>query len=125
MDKKAVCMILVSLILISLSWTSFQVVEADSDRSNPFSDGFTLLSPVNTTYNSKMLTLNYTFVCGWCPYSINYSVDGVYNGSIPYTITNPQETHVVYQSTGLVQLPELSEGSHSLTVSLEADFNDH
>lgn len=42
---------------------------------------------------------------------------------MPYTITNPQEVHIVYSSTGSVQLPELSEGSDNLTVTLDVDFN--
>ncbi len=40
---------------------------------------------------------------------------------MPYVINNPTELHVVYGATGLVKLPELSEGLHSLTVYLEAE----
>ena len=43
---------------------------------------------------------------------------------MPYTIINPQENHIVYSSKGSVQLPEMSEGTHKLTVDLEADFAD-
>jgi hypothetical protein len=39
---------------------------------------------------------------------------------MPYVINNPAELHVIYYATGLVELPELSEGLHSLTVYLEA-----
>jgi hypothetical protein len=37
---------------------------------------------------------------------------------MPYVISNPTEIHVVHNANGLVTLPELSEGSHSLTVNL-------
>ena len=126
MNKKIVCVILFMLLLGALSLAVFKFVKAVSTDPIHFSDGVTLLSPVNATYNSNYLTMNYTFACGWVNYVLNYSIDdGKYGGPMPYTIINPQELHVVYSSTGSVQLPKLSEGSHSLTVSLEADFNDH
>ncbi len=39
---------------------------------------------------------------------------------MPYVIENAEELHVVYHTHGLVKLPQLPEGSHSLTVYLEA-----
>ena len=42
---------------------------------------------------------------------------------MPFVINNPTELHVVYLATGLVKLPELSEGLHSLTVYLEAEVS--
>ena len=45
---------------------------------------------------------------------------------MPYVVSNSNELHVVYYATGLVTLPELSEGSHSLTVNLlAAPSSDH
>jgi hypothetical protein len=94
---------------------------ADSADSIRFSSGVTLFSPINKTYTSSFLTLNFSFACGWgIKYSLNYDIDGKYEGPMPYVIKNPGELHVVYYATGLVKLPELSEGSHSLTVYLEA-----
>jgi hypothetical protein len=124
MNKKIVWVILFTSLLCALSLAGVHVVKADSSGPISFSDGITLLSPVNSTYNSRFLTLNYTFACGWTRYSINYTLDGLYSGPMPCTITNPEELHVVYHSTGSVQLPELSEGSHRLIVDLEADFNE-
>jgi hypothetical protein len=123
MNKKIVWAILFTT-LLTLPLASVHVVKADGNGPIHFSDGVTLLSPVNATYNSRFLTLNYTFECGWVHYSLNYSLDGVYGGPMPYTIINPQENHVVYSSKGSVQLPELSEGTHKLAVDLEADLAD-
>jgi len=59
-------------------------------------------------------------------YSLYYKIDGKYGGPMPYVIKNPEELHVIYYSTGLVKLPELSEGLHSLTVCLETGMStDH
>jgi hypothetical protein len=59
-------------------------------------------------------------------YSLSFDIDGKYVGPMPYVVKNPNELHVVYQSSGLVTLPELSEGSHSLTVNLlVSPSNDH
>ena len=59
-------------------------------------------------------------------YSLSLDIDGKYVGPMPYVVKNPNELHVVYQSSGLVTLPELSEGSHSLTVNLlVSPSNDH
>jgi hypothetical protein len=90
--------------------------------------GVTLYSPVNTTYYSNFLILNLTFGCGsglHC--SLNYSVDNEYYGSIPLTIneSGSQGFQMIVSETGLVQLPELSGGSHSLTIYVEADLNDY
>ena len=59
-------------------------------------------------------------------YSLSLDIDGKYVCPMPYVVKNPNELHVVYQSSGLVTLPELSEGSHSLTVNLlVSPSNDH
>jgi len=96
-------------------------VNAESADSIHFSSGVTLFSPLNRTYNSRYLSLNFSFIVGLgIKYSLNYDIDGKYGGSMPYVIENPEELHVTYFATGLVKLPELSEGSHSLTVNLLA-----
>ena len=101
--------------------SSNHLVKADSKDVISFSSGVTIFSPLNRTYNSKFLTLNFTIACGLgIKYSLNYSIDGKHEGPMPYVIDDPSELHVVYRGTGLVKLPELSEGSHTLTVYLEA-----
>jgi hypothetical protein len=94
-------------------------VNAESADRIHFSFGVTLFSPIDRTYNSSFLTLNFSFACGLgMRYSLNYYIDGEYGGPMPYVIKNPEELHVIYYATGLVELPELSEGSHRLTVNL-------
>ncbi len=44
---------------------------------------------------------------------------------MPYVIKNPEELHIVHYGTGLVKLPELSEGAHSLTVYLKTNQNNN
>jgi hypothetical protein len=108
------------VLLVSFE-AGMHVVNADSTDYIRFSSGVTIFSPLNRTYNSKFLTLNFTFACGFgIKYSLNYGIAGKYEGPMPYVINNPEELHVVYYATGLVKLPELSEGSHSLTVYLES-----
>jgi hypothetical protein len=81
---------------------------------------FTLLSPLNGTYNSPFLDLNLTFSSGaGIKYTINYYIDGKFVGTIPYTIENSNELHVVYPATAYGELPPLSQGSHSLTVVID------
>lgn len=98
------------------------LVSANSNDDIGFSSGVYLYSPINTTYCSRFLTLNLTFGQGMgvrC--SLNYSIDGQYSGPIPVVPKN-NELHVVIQTIGLVQLPELSEGSHCLVINVEGDL---
>jgi hypothetical protein len=127
LGKKTVLPFLFVLVLFASLAANNQLVKADSADFIRFSSGVTIFSPLNRTYNSKFLTLNFTIACGWgIQYSLNYSVDGKYEGPMPYVIKNPEELHVVYYGTGLVELPELSEGAHSLTVYLGTSINnDH
>jgi len=81
---------------------------------------FTLYSPLNKTYNSKFLTLNLSFTAGMgVRYSLYYHLDEEYVDAIPFSVEGASEMHVTCPATGSTQLPELSEGSHSLTVFLE------
>ena len=119
--NKIVLPFLFSAILFASLLTGRQSVSAESADSISFSSGVTLFSPLNRTYNSRYLTLNFSFACGCgIKYSLSYNVDGEYGGPMPYVIKNPEELHVIYYATGLVRLQELSEGTHSLTVNLLA-----
>lgn len=83
---------------------------------------FTLYSPLNKTYNSKSLTLNLSFTGGMgVRYSLYYHLDGEYAGDIPWSAEGASEMHVTCPAIGSTQLPELSEGSHSLTVFLKGE----
>jgi hypothetical protein len=88
----------------------------------------TLYSPVNTTYYSNFLSLNLSF--GWgagmhC--KLNYNIDEQVSGLIPltYNDSSSQGFQMIAQENGYIQLPELSNGSHQLTINIEADLNDY
>ena len=122
-EKKVSAVLLFSIIFFSLSASS-HVVEADSTDAIHFYSGVTLFSPLNQTYNSRYLTVNFSIACGWgIRYSLSYDIDGEYGGPMPFAIKNPEELHVVFYGFGLVWLPELSEGSHRLTVTLKTSEN--
>ena len=123
--KTALVALVIPLLLVSLAM-GVHVVKADSTNSVSFSGGVTLLSPVNTTYNSNFLTLNVNF--GWgegLQCSLNYSIDGNYGGPILLVLNNPVFGEIICPANGMVQLPELSEGSHCLTIYEEANLNDY
>jgi hypothetical protein len=78
---------------------------------------FTLYSPLNGTYNSRFLDLNLSFTVGLgIRYTLYYYLDGKYGDEIPFTVENSTEMHVTYPANAFTKLPELSEGSHSLTI---------
>jgi len=124
MNKKTVsAALLFSMIVISLV-ASVHIVEADSTDAIHFYSGVTLFSPLNQTYTSRYLNLNFSVGCGWgIKYSLSYDLDGKYRGPMPFAIKNPEELHVVYYGFGLVRLPKLSEGTHHLTVTLKTSEN--
>lgn len=90
-------------------------VKADSKNRIDFY-GFSLFSPLNGTYNSRFLTVNVSFGAAMgIKYSLYYYIDGKYVDTIPITV-NKTGTHVVYPASGFAELPELTEGAHSVTV---------
>jgi hypothetical protein len=118
LNTKIVWASLFILTLLIFPTLEVHSVKAESNDSIKFS-AFTLFSPLNRTYSSNSLTINLTFGKSiGISYSLNYDIDGKYRGSIPFLIDNPTETHVVYKATGFVKLPELSEGSHKLSIHL-------
>ncbi len=119
MKKILLAGIALAVLLISLTVAYLPYpVRAESAESIGFDSGATLFSPVNTTYSSRFLTLNLTLGAGLgVRYSLNYSLDGKYGGPIPLVAKTPAEMHVINTMIGSVDLPELSEGSHRLTVN--------
>jgi hypothetical protein len=82
--------------------------------------------PANQTYNSDLLNLNVRFkglIWGNIYFSMNFSLDGKDNQTIPlhshyfgsFLHGDPEKNYW----DGLVELPVLSNGSHSVTVYLE------
>ncbi|MGD0646082.1 MAG: hypothetical protein ABSA75_14350 [Candidatus Bathyarchaeia archaeon] len=114
-------LILIIALLVSLS-INLNYVKADSNEPISFSSGVTIFSPVNMTYYSRFLVLNLTYGVGLginC--SMIYSIDGKYGGSVPLVAQNPEEMHIINPVVGVVNLPELSVGSHSLNVYTECN----
>lgn len=124
MNRKTILVTSFTLFLAGLLLVSFQPVKADTlGPLRLFKDGVMVYSPINAVYNSKNILFNYTFALSiGMHYSLNYTLDGSDAQPMPISVINPQELHVVYLAIGQVQLPELSEGTHSLTISLETSF---
>jgi len=118
MKKAFLTAITISALLISLMGAYLpHPARAESGESIGTDSGATLFSPANTTYGSRFLTLNLTLGVGLgVQYSLNNSIDGKYGGPIPLVAQNPSEMHIINMMDGSVELPELSEGSHYLTV---------
>jgi hypothetical protein len=118
----------ISLLLLfsSILVTRALIVEADSNDYIRLSSNALIFCPLNRTYDSRVLTLNLTFGVGLgVKYSMNYSIDGKHEGPITLVPKNPTELHVINEGIGLVTLPELSEGSHCLTVYLLCGIYDY
>jgi len=100
------------------------IVKADSSSPMTFAGDITLISPVNETYSSNILTLNLNLTCGGLPYVLTYSIDGTNEGTIPLTFS--QSISFLFQvETGTVQMPTLSNGSHKLTIYEVAYLNNY
>lgn len=112
----------------SPSPTSSSTTNASFDEPLSF---FAITSPVNTTYNSNVLTLNITgqvIRASNIELFMNYSLDG--QESLPFpVIEQPRSLNDQYVGiiTGTINLQKLSEGSHSITVFgyLKANDLDH
>jgi hypothetical protein len=113
-----------AVVLLGLLLIGLQPVLGSTVGPVYLSDGVTVFSPVDTTYNTKNILFNYTVAVGMGMHiSLNYTLDGSLTGALPYTVINPNELHVFYLARGQVQLSELSEGQHTLTISFYTDFN--
>ena len=105
---------------------SFASSDVDFIDYIQFSSGTTIYSPLNKTYYSNFLDLNLTFGAGLgISYYLNYSIDGKYEGPIPLVAKFPDELHVVNIMTGLIDLPELSDGLHFITINVLCRLNDY
>ncbi len=124
MNRKSSRITAFIVVLLGLLLIGLQPVLGNIVGPVYISDVVTVFSPVNTTYNTKNILLNYTVGVGIGMHiSLNYTLDGSLTGDMPFTVINPNELHLVYLARGQVQLPELSEGLHSLTISFSTDFS--
>jgi hypothetical protein len=121
--KTVVLILLASLFGVSL-FAGAQNVAADSGDAIVYGSGLTLFSPLNVTYSSDQLTLNLSFSNGAGVHCIlNYSIDGQTNGTIPLDFGNSTGFHSFVVANSSIPLPELSNGSHCLTINVVAAVN--
>lgn len=126
MDPKAALALLVIPLLLASLLSGVHIVKADSTGAMLFAGGVTVYSPVNATYDSNFLTLNLTCGCGaGLQFSLNFTIDGAYEGTIPLMYNDTPGFQLIATETGTVQLPELSSGSHCLTIYEQATLNDY
>ena len=96
------------------------VAKADSNQPLIFSSGLTLYSPVNTTYSSNVLECNGTFDSPKrVQSSLNYSLDGKYMEGLPWKFNPDSIANInTYTIDGSFQLPQLSDGTHQLSIGI-------
>ncbi len=90
---------------------------------NRLATGPYILSPVNTTYSSRIISLNISFstkLFSTIHLSATYCLDGTPNINVPLVVS-PSMIWSKNRVIGSVMLPELSDGSHTLSVYVEAD----
>jgi hypothetical protein len=126
-DMKIIASVLMLILALLTSLVSgVQIVKADSQTVPPFFSGINIISPSNSTYSSSLLTLNVSVTTlggSNIKISMNYSLDGTYNQTIPVTIQYPTgNSFMLALHTGLVNLPALPEGSHNITVYVEHEY---
>ena len=123
MNQKIVASILLVILAALTVSVGTQNVAAQSGGI-PYSSGLYLISPLNTTYTSNMLTLKVYFDMG-IQTKLNYSIDGgLHSGDIPLTYLNNSEIMYISNYQGIVPLPKLPDGSHTLTITVDAELND-
>jgi hypothetical protein len=123
--KTAPALLIIPLLLASLP-LCVHIVKADSTGAISFAGGVTVYSPVNATYDSNLLTLNLTCGCGaGLQFSLNYTIDAAYEGAIPLVYNGTAGFSLIATKTGTLQLPELSAGSHRLTIYEQATLDDY
>jgi hypothetical protein len=112
----------------SPSQTSSSTTNASFDEPLSF---FAITSPVNTTYNSDIITLNIggqVIRAANIELFMNYSIDGQESLLFP-VVEQPRSLNDQYVGiiTGTINLEKLSEGSHIITVfgDLKANDLDH
>lgn len=127
MKKTVVVSIFALLLSISAPiWLfAFYTVDANFVPGIPF---IRIVSPANKTYNVNLIPLNITistfFDFGRGPRIVEYSLDGKENITISTEYQGLDENYFS-TVTGFTQLPELSEGSHTITVYATYRFPDY
>jgi hypothetical protein len=129
MSKAIILLIILVVGLFTLMLVEVQTANAQYTQNGagcPLVSGIGITFPSNTTYSSNLLTLNINiesiFDDSIYRYVLVYCIDGKNNATIPSTClsfdlpngdTGP---FTIVRCVGCVGLPQLDDGSHSLTV---------
>jgi hypothetical protein len=114
----------VTLFLLASALAPPSKADIFDDNGNRLASGPYILFPVNTTYNSRIITLNLSFSTKLffnVPLSATYSLDGTPNINVPL-VSSPSMIWNKNRVEGSVTLPELSDGSHAISVYVEAQW---
>jgi hypothetical protein len=112
----------VALFLLASVLTPPIKADVFDDNGNRLATGPYILFPVNTTYTSRIISLNISFstkLFSPIHLSATYSLDGTPKINVPL-VSSPSMIWSKNRVSGSVNLPELSEGSHILSVYVEA-----
>ena len=112
----------VMLFLLSSALTPPTEADIFDDSGTLLATGPYIMFPVNTTYSSRIVSLNISFstkLFSPIHLSATYSLDGTPNINVSL-VSSPSMIWSKNRVEGSVTLPELSEGSHTLSVYVEA-----
>jgi hypothetical protein len=112
-----------ALFLIALALAQPANANIVGDDETILASGPYIIIPLNTTYNSRFVTLDISFkaqLFSKVRFSATYILDGAPNVIVPL-VSSPSLIWNKNRVTGSISLPELSEGSHGLSVYVEAD----
>ena len=123
-----------AVLFVSFQLQAVKALDPAQGQGFPLASPITIMSPLNTTYYSRLLELNVTFRLGLVPSSANltYSLDDQPMEPLPLAATffpiqatttyangttaNVTSIFSYYIMTGLVVLPTLLDGSHHISV---------
>ena len=114
----------VALFLLASALTLPIKADIFDDSGTRLATGPYILFPVNTTYSSRIVTLNISFstkLFSPIHLSATYSLDGTPNINVSLVVS-PSMIWSKNRVIGSVMLPELSDGPHTLSVYVEAHW---
>jgi hypothetical protein len=122
MNKKAVtCFLLFLLEALTLIVVQASAADVTTDNYIAYGSGVCLYSPLNRTYATSLVPLNLNFSKGMgMDCNLSYSLDGQSSHDIPLTVIPGQELHITTETEASLQLPQLSDGTHCLTIIVNA-----
>jgi len=142
--KKGTYVLMLGILVVFLAGSqTIQAQHTADGQAFILASPLTINSPANTTYSSGLLTLNITVKTMLNPstsnITMNYSIDGKTNTTINTETTyvpiwaeisyaNGTKTRDIsiqsyYLISAITNLPELSEGSHNITVYAKYDYS--